>query len=54
MDKIQFKGSFEKLHKDREGEVKITFAVPLSDEDAARKVPVQQELTITIEGEPNA
>ena len=48
-DKIIFRAGFEKLIKDREGEVKITFAVPLSDEDKARQVPVQEELKITIE-----
>ena len=36
------------MHKDRDGEVKITFTVPLSDEAEARKVPVQKILVIAI------
>jgi hypothetical protein len=48
MAQIVFQGAFEALRKDREGEVKITFTVPLSDEAEARKVPVQKLLNITI------
>ena len=48
---IQFQAAFEKLIKDREGEVKITFTVPLSDEEQARQVPAQQLLNITVEVE---
>ncbi len=48
MQKIVFRGAFEQLRKDRDGEVKITFTVPLSDEQIARTVPIQKELTIAI------
>ena len=49
MDKIQFKAAFERCVKDREGEVKLTFTVPLSDEERARQVPVQRLLSVTVE-----
>lgn len=45
---IAFKAAFDSLRKDREGEVKITFSVPLSDEESARRVPIQKELLILI------
>ena len=48
VEKIIFKAAFEKLIKDREGEVKITFTVPLSDEQIARTVPIQEPLIIAI------
>jgi len=48
MEKVVFNGVFERLRKDREGEVKITFTIPLSDEDKARKVPIQTLLQIVI------
>ena len=48
MEKVVFNGVFERLRKDREGEVKITFTIPLSDEDKARQVPIQKELTIAV------
>ena len=51
MEKIQFQAAFEKCIKDREGEVKIMFSVPLTDEDKARQVPVQRLLNITVEVE---
>lgn len=47
--KIEFRAGFEKLIKDREGEVKITFTVPLSDEGIARQIPIQTELKVIIE-----
>jgi len=53
MEPIIFHCAFEQLRKDREGEVKITFMVPLSDEEQARKVPVQRALKITIEELPD-
>ena len=53
LSKIVFHAGFEKLIKDREGEVKITFAVPLSDEGIARQIPIQTELKITIEPQEN-
>jgi hypothetical protein len=46
---IKFKAGFDSLRKDRDGEVKITFTIPLSDEAMAREIPVQTELDITIE-----
>ena len=49
MERIQFQAAFEKCIKDREGEVKITFTVPLSDEHKARQVPVQQLLNIIVD-----
>lgn len=48
MQKIIFNAAFERLNKDREGEVKITFAVPLSDEQIARTVPIQTPLKIVV------
>lgn len=48
MEKIVFQGAFEKLTKDREGEVRITFTVPLSDEAIARTVPIQTPFQIAI------
>ena len=51
MDNIKFQAAFEKCIKDREGEVKITFSVPLTDEDKARQIPVQRLLNITVEVE---
>lgn len=49
--KIEFNGSFDSLRKDREGEVKLTIAVPLSDEFLARQLPIQTALKITVESE---
>lgn len=51
MEKIIFNAAFEQLRKDREGEVKITFTVPMSDEAEARKVPVETLLKISVEYE---
>ena len=48
MSEVKFRGAFEKLNKDREGEVKVTFTVPLSDEQKVREIPVLEELEITI------
>lgn len=48
MQKIIFNAAFERLNKDREGEVKITFTVPLSDEQIARQVPIQTVLKIVV------
>jgi hypothetical protein len=48
MQKIIFSAAFEQLRKDREGEVKITFTVPLSDEQIARTVPIQTALKVAI------
>ena len=46
---IEFRASFEGLRKDREGEVKLTFAIPLSDVAHAVEIPIQTELLIKIE-----
>lgn len=59
MQKIVFNAAFEQLRKDREGEVKITFTVPLSDEQIARTVPIQTVLKIAVlyedtAGNPNS
>jgi hypothetical protein len=51
---ITFLGAFESLRKDREGEVKITFTVPLSDEQIARQVPILTKLRIVILNEPDS
>ncbi len=48
LQKIVFNASFEALRKDREGEVKITFTVPLSDEQIARTVPIQKPLQVAV------
>ena len=48
---IEFTGAFEGLRKDREGEVKLILAIPLSDEAKVREIPVQTTLKITIESE---
>lgn len=48
MQKIVFNAAFEALRKDREGEVKITFTVPLSDEQIARTVPIQTPFKVAI------
>ena len=48
MEQIVFNAAFEQLRKDREGEVKITFTVPLSDEQIARTVPIQTPLKVAI------
>ena len=48
VQKIIFNAAFERLNKDREGEVKITFTVPLSDEQIARTVPIQTPLKIVV------
>lgn len=47
-DAIVFDAAFESLRKDREGEVKITFTVPLSAEHIARKVPIQTAFKLAI------
>jgi hypothetical protein len=49
MEEIIFRAAFESLKKDREGEIKLTFAVPLSDEHLVRAIPIQQSLRITVE-----
>ena len=45
---IELKAGFEKLIKDRDGEVKLTFQIPLSHEAKARQVPHQVPLTIKV------
>ena len=39
---------FEKLIKDRTGEVKLTFQVPLSHEAFARAIPHETPLTLKV------
>ena len=48
---IKLQAGFERLVKDREGHVKITFQVPLTDEAKAREVPHLTPLTLTIDYE---
>lgn len=48
---IEFIGAFESLRKDREGEIKLTFTIPLSDEQKVREIPIQTALKIMIESE---
>ena len=48
MQKIVFNAAFEQLRKDREGEVRLTFTVPLSDEQIVRTIPIQTELKVAI------
>jgi hypothetical protein len=46
---IEFIGAFESLRKDREGEIKLTFTIPLSDEEKVRQIPIQKALKVTVE-----
>ncbi len=48
MDNIVFRAIFENLKKDRDGEIKLTFSIPLLDEHIVRAIPIQQELIIAV------
>ena len=48
---IEFIASFDSLRKDREGEIKLTLAIPLSDEQKVRDIPIQQALKVTVANE---
>ena len=48
---IKIQAGFERLVKDREGQIKLTFQVPLSDEAKAREVPHLTPLTLNIDYE---
>ena len=50
---IKINAGFEKLIKDREGEIKLTFTIPLSDQEKALQIPHQVPLILNIEYEDN-
>ena len=45
---IILSAGFEKLIKDREGEIKLTFTIPLSDQEKALQIPHQELLTLKV------
>ena len=45
---IELNAGFEKLIKDRDGEVKMTFQIPLSDEAKAYLIPHHTPLKIKV------
>jgi len=57
MDRIIFRAAFERLTKDKDGEIKLILAVPLSDEHLVRAIPIQEELNVAllqvVENNPN-
>jgi hypothetical protein len=48
MENLVFSAIFESLRKDRDGEIKLTFSIPLSDEQLVRNIPIQKEIKIAV------
>ena len=51
--KLIFSAIFESLKKDRDGEIKLTFTIPLSDEHLVKSIPIQREIKIAVINEHN-
>jgi len=47
-ERLVFQAVFEKLTKDRDGEIVLSFKVPLTEEQKVREIPVQQVINLVV------
>ena len=52
-NKLIFSAAFEGLRKDREGEIKLTLAIPASDEHIVRDIPTGTSFKVAVIDEHN-